>query len=89
MRRVWSGIIAFILIGLLATVLVLKYKYNLEYNAITVQKTVVEKTFINYKDDVIKASDKYDLSPSYLLALIVLNRLVAKLFLSDMKTTCS
>ncbi len=72
MRRVWSGIIAFILIGLLATVLVLKYKYNLEYNAITVQKTVVEKTFINYKDDVIKASDKYDLSPSYLLALIVL-----------------
>ncbi|MFT7591814.1 MAG: hypothetical protein ACI9UJ_001743 [bacterium] len=72
MRRFWSGVIALVLIALLAGVLVLKYKYNLEYNAITVQKTVVEKTYLNYKEDVLVASKEYDLPPAYLLSLIVL-----------------
>mgnify|MGYP000259226188 CR=1 FL=1 len=72
MRRFWSGFIAFVLIGLLVGVLVLKYKYNLEYNAISVQKSVVEKTFLNYKKPVLEASKTYDLPPAYLLSLIVL-----------------
>lgn len=72
MRRFWSGLIAFGLIGLLVGVLVLKYKYNLEYNAISVQKTVVEKTYLNYKKAVLEAAKKYDLPPAYLLSLIVL-----------------
>ena len=72
MRRFWSGVIAFVLIALLVSVLVLKYTYNLEYNAISVQNSVVEKTYLNYKDDVLKASAQYDLPPAYLLSLIVL-----------------
>ncbi|MFT5723570.1 MAG: hypothetical protein ACI9JN_000684 [Bacteroidia bacterium] len=72
MRRIWSIILAFLLIGLLVGVLVLKYNYNLEYNAISVQRSVVEKTYINYKKDVLVASKNYDLPPAYLLSLIVL-----------------
>lgn len=72
MRRFWSGLIAFVLIGLLVGVLVLKYQYNLEYNAIAVQHTVVEKTYLNYKKPVLEAAKKYDLPPDYLLSLIVL-----------------
>jgi hypothetical protein len=72
MKRFWSVTIAVILIGLLVSVLVLKYKYNFEYNSVAVQHTIVEKTFINYEKDVLAAADKYDLPPAYLLSLIVL-----------------
>ncbi len=72
MKRVWLGFIALLLVALLASVLVLKYRYQLEYSSISIQQTVVEKTYNNYGQQAIKAGKMYDLPPEYLLALIVL-----------------
>ncbi|MBO6518213.1 MAG: hypothetical protein JJ975_16880 [Bacteroidia bacterium] len=72
MKRIWLGVIAFLLIALLLGVLVLKYKYHVEYTSVSVQKTVVEKTYENYGEQAIKAGKRYDLPPEYLLSLIVL-----------------
>ncbi len=72
MKRLLLGAIAFLLFALIVGVIVLKYKYHLEYNTITIHKTVVEKTMANYKDPVLKAAQKYDLPPEFLLSLIVL-----------------
>jgi hypothetical protein len=60
------------LIGMLIGVLVLKYKYKFEYKSVSIQKTVVEKTFENYGEQAIKAGEEYNIPPEYLLSLIVL-----------------
>lgn len=72
MKRAWLGVIALLLIGLIIGVLVLKYKYQLEYNSISINKSVVERTYDNYYASVKTAANKYNISEEYLLALIVL-----------------
>lgn len=72
MNRGWSVFIATLLLGMMVTVVVLKYRYNLEYESISVKKTVVQRTFHNYHTQAVEAGKKYDLPPEYLLALIVL-----------------
>jgi len=72
MKRYWSAFIAFMLIGMLIGVLVLKYKYHFEYTSVSIKKTVVEKTFENYGQQAIEAGERYDVPAEYLLALIVL-----------------
>lgn len=57
---------------MLIGVLVLKYKYKFEYKSVSIQKTVVEKTFENYGEQAIKAGEEYNIPPEYLLSLIVL-----------------
>jgi len=72
MKRGVISAVVVLLVALLATVLVLKYKYKLDYADVSIHQTTAEKTYKNYREQTAAAAKKYDLPQEYLLALIVL-----------------
>lgn len=74
-RRKKNKILRWFLVAIVLVVLVfaaqkLYNKYLYEHSDASL--TAVERTWLNYKDDVKKASEELNISPEYLLALIAL-----------------
>lgn len=72
MKRHWLSLVSVIFIGLTAWLLYLRYSGKSRDMHVDLNQSVVERTYSNYGNDAVKASEKYKIPASYLLALIAL-----------------
>jgi hypothetical protein len=72
MKRAWLGLLAILMIVMAALFYVGRY-FNITFNQLyEATMSDADRTYLNYKDSVVQASNEFNLPPEYLLALITL-----------------